>query len=139
MTLVKTFSMMDRHNPAMMSPGSLPLRCSVTMLLFIKTVHRLPSWAGFWASKAAWAIWSTGICREAAKFSKKEPQPEEQASLTTMLVMTPLESQMAFMSWPPMSSRKVALGTYLAAARAWATVSTTWHSAEKALAKSCSP
>ena len=122
-----------------MSPGSLPLRCSVTMLLFIKTVHRLPRWAGFWASKAAWAIWSTGICREAAKFSRKEPQPEEQASLTTMLVMTPFESQMAFMSWPPMSSRKVAPGTYWAAARAWATVSTTWCSAEKALAKSCSP
>ena len=139
MTLVKTFSMMDRHRPAMMSPGSLPLRCSVTMLLFIKTVHRLPRLAGSLESKAARAIWSTGDVEGGGEVLRKDPQPEEQASLTTMLVMTPWESQMAFMSWPPMSSTQVALGTYSAAARAWATVSTTWHSADRALANSCSP
>ena len=35
MTLVKTFSMMERHRPAMMSSALRPLRCSVMMLLFM--------------------------------------------------------------------------------------------------------
>ena len=137
--MVNTFSMMERQSPAMISSGSFPFRCSVTMLLFMKTVQRLPRTAGFLEAKAASAICSRGIPREEAKFSRKEPQPEEQASFTTMLVMMPSLSQMAFMSWPPMSRRKVASGRYFSAALAWATVSTTWHSAEKASAKSCSP
>ena len=64
--------------------------------------------------------------REEAKFSRKEPQPEEQASFSTMLVTMPSRSQMAFMSWPPMSSRKVASGTNFRQPSAWATVSTVW-------------
>lgn len=40
----------------------------------------------------------TGICKDEAKFSRKEPQPEEQASLTTILVIMPLSIQMAFIS-----------------------------------------
>ena len=129
MTLVKTFSMMERQSPAMMSWALLPLRCSVMMLLFMNTVQRLPSTAGWREAKAASAICLVGMPSEAAKFSRKDPQPEEQASLTTMLVMMPLSSHMAFMSWPPMSSRKVASCTYFLAARAWATVSTVWYSA----------
>ena len=139
MTLVNTFSMMERHRPAMMSPGSLPFLCSVMMLLFMNTVQRLPSTAGFSESKASSAIFSTGMWREAAKFSRKEPQPEEQASLTRMLVMMPLSSQMAFMSWPPMSRIKLASFTYFSTARAWATVSTTWYSVLKALLNRSSP
>ena len=131
--------MMDRHSPAIMSPGSFPLRCSVIILLFIKTVHRLPSWAGFSESKAVRAIFPTGIWREEAKFSRKEPHPEEQASFSTILVIIPLSSQMAFISCPPMSRIKEASSTYFLAARAWATVSTTWHSVSKAFAKSTSP
>ena len=124
MTLVNTFSIIDRHRPAMISSGFLPVRWAVTMLLFINTVQRLPRAAGFLEAKAAFSISCTGICSEAAKFSRKEPQPEEQASFTTILVMTPLSIHMAFMSWPPMSKRKVASGTYLTAALVWATVST---------------
>ncbi len=89
MTLVNTFSMMERQSPAMMSAGFFPFRCSVMMLLFINTVQRLPSTAGFSEENAASVISFTGICSEDAKFSRKEPHPEEQASLTTMLVMMP--------------------------------------------------
>ena len=86
-TFVKTFSMMERHRPAIISADCLPFRCSVTMLLFMKTVQRLPREAGCLDEKAASAISSTGICKDEAKFSRKEPQPEEQASLTTILVI----------------------------------------------------
>ena len=102
----------------MISPGRRPFLCSVTMLLFMNTVQRLPSLAGCFAPKAASAIFSTGMPRVEAKFSRKEPQPDEQASFTTMLVITPLSSQMAFMSWPPISRMKVAFGTYCAVALA---------------------
>ena len=88
MTLVNTFSMMERHNPAMMSSGDFPLRCSVTMLLFMNTVQRLPSSAGRAERNAASAMPSTGMRSVEAKFSKNEPQPDEQASFTTMSVMT---------------------------------------------------
>ena len=125
-TLVNTFSMMDRHSPAIRSSGRLPLRCSLMMVLFMNTVHRLPSSAGAWERKAASATRSTGSPRVEAKFSRKDPHPEEQASLSMMLVTTPSFSQMAFMSWPPMSSRKVASGKNRRQPRAWATVSTVW-------------
>ena len=55
-TLVNTFSMMDRQSPAMMSSGSFPFRCSVMMELFMNTVQRLPSAAGVLERKAASAI-----------------------------------------------------------------------------------
>ena len=74
-----------------------------------------------------------------AKFSRKEPQPEEHASLTRMFVMMPWSSQMAFMSWPPISRRNVMSGMYWNAALAWATVSTTWYSVENALENKSSP
>ena len=53
MTFVKTFSMMERQRPAMISSGFFPFLCSVTMLLFMKTVQRLPRTAGFFEEKAA--------------------------------------------------------------------------------------
>ena len=102
-TFVNTFSMIERQSPAIMSSGFLPFLCSVMMLLFMKTVHRLPRAAGAPDEKAADAIRVTGMDRVLAKFSRKEPHPEEQASLTTMFVTTPLSSQTAFMSWPPIS------------------------------------
>ena len=89
MTFVKTFSMIERQRPAMISSGFFPFLCSVTMLLFMKTVQRLPRTAGFFEEKAASAISVTGIFNVEAKFSRKEPQPEEQASLTRMFVMMP--------------------------------------------------
>ena len=94
----------------MMSAGVLPARCSVTMLEFMKTVQRLPSMAGDFDENAASAMSLVCIPRLPAKFSKKEPQPDEHASLTTMSVTTPLSTQMAFMSWPPISKIKLTSG-----------------------------
>ena len=139
MTLVNTFSMMERHRPAMMSSGVLPLRCSETMDEFMNTVQRLPSTAGFFERKAESAMSWTLIPRFEAKDSKNEPQPDEQASFTTMSVMMPSSSQMAFMSCPPMSKMKVASGTQLVAAWACTTVSTVWWSAWSAWLNSSSP
>ena len=82
----------------MMSSGSFPFLCSVTILLVIKTVQRLPSAAGCCEENAFSAISRAGICREDAKFSKNDPQPDEQASFTTIFVITPLSSQIAFIS-----------------------------------------
>ena len=139
MTFVKTFSMMERQSPAMMSSGFLPFLCSVTILLFMKTVQRLPRTAGASDRKAAEAISVTGIFKVEAKFSRKEPHPEEHASFTRMFVMIPWSSQIAFISWPPISRRNVISGMYWKAALAWATVSTTWYSVENALENSSSP
>ena len=106
-TLVNTFSIMERQRPAIISSGWLPLRCSVIIELFMKTVQRLPSFAGASERKAAVAISSVFIFSVCAKFSRKDPQPEEQASFTTMFVMMPFSSQMAFISCPPISSIKL--------------------------------
>ena len=124
-TFVNTFSIIERQRPAIISSGCFPFLCSVTMLLFIKTVHRLPKTAGFLELKAASAIFGAGILSEEAKFSRKEPQPEEQASFTTMFVIIPLSSHIAFMSCPPISSINEAFFMYFSAARQCATVSTT--------------
>ena len=118
MTFVKTFSIMDRQSPARISLTSLPFFCSVMMRLFIKTVQRLPSTAGCFALKARSAISGTGTPMFFAKFSRKDPQPAEQASFTTISVMIPSSSQMAFMSCPPISRIKVASSRYLALALA---------------------
>ena len=90
----------------------------------MNTVQRLPSTAGFFDANAVSPIFSVGICKEAAKFSRNDPHPDEQASLSRMFVMTPCSSQIAFMSWPPISRINDASFTYLSAALAWATVST---------------
>ena len=108
MTFVNTFWIIERQRPAIMSWGSFPFLCSVTMELVIKTVQRLPKTAGLFDSKAAAAMSCTFMPSVSAKFCKKLPQPEEQASFTRMLVMIPPLSQMAFMSWPPMSRIKSA-------------------------------
>ena len=121
---MNTFSMIERQSPAMISSARLPFLCSVMILLFINTVHRLPRTAGFFEENAAFAISFAEMLREDAKFSRKEPHPEEQASFTRILVMIPRSSHMAFISCPPISRMNVASFTYFSAALAWATVST---------------
>ena len=95
----------------MMSAGVRPFFCSLTMLEFMNTVQRLPSTAGCSLENAESAISGVGMPSVCAKFSRNEPQPLEQASFTTMLPMTPSESQMAFISWPPISRMKLAWGS----------------------------
>ena len=138
-TFVNTLAMIERHRPAMMSAGVRPFFCSLTMLEFMNTVQRLPSTAGCRLENASSAMRDVGMSSARAKFSRNEPQPLEHASFTTMLLMTPLSSQMAFMSWPPMSRMNVASGMKRVAAWACATVSTVWKSACRARASSSSP
>ena len=69
----------------------------------MKTVQREPRFAGLLEAKACAEICSTGMCSVAPKLSRKLPQPLEHASFTVMFVTMPWSSQMAFMSWPPMS------------------------------------
>ena len=56
MTFVNTFSIIDRHKPAMMSSGVRPFFCSLTMELFMNTVQRLPKCAGCSLRNAAFAM-----------------------------------------------------------------------------------
>ena len=138
-TLVKTFSMIERHRPAMMSSGVLPFFCSVTTLEFMNTVQRLPSTAGFCARNAAEAISRTSIPNDFAKLPKNDPHPDEHASLTRMSVTTPSSTQMAFMSCPPISRMNDTSGAYFAAATSCATVSTICTSAWNARPNRASP
>ena len=62
----------------------------------------------------------------------KEPQPEEQASLSMMESTAPLRILKHFMSWPPMSMMKSTWGSNFLAAVKWAMVSTTPMSRPKA-------
>ncbi|MNP11828.1 hypothetical protein D3C76_1040360 [compost metagenome] len=69
----------------------------------MKTVQREPRSRGSLASRALAANSSTFICRDSAKDSRKEPQPDEQASFSMMLSMAPFLIRRHFISWPPMS------------------------------------
>ena len=69
----------------------------------------------------------------------KEPQPEEQASLSMMESTAPLRILKHFMSWPPMSMMKSTSGLKWRAALKWATVSTSPASQEKAFLMRSSP
>lgn len=76
----------------------------------MKTVQRVPRSTGDEAERA-WREKSwTESPRAWAKVSMKEPQPEEQASLSMMASMTPSWTKRLFMSWPPMSRTKVTSG-----------------------------
>ena len=97
-TFVKTFSMIERQRPAMMSSALRPFFCSVIMVLFMNTVHRLPRFAGCRLAKAASAIFSRGMFSDVAKFCRNDPQPEEQASFNVMFVTISSFIQMPFMS-----------------------------------------
>ena len=123
-TFVNTLRIIERHSPAIISSGVRPFFCSVIIVLFINTVQRLPKSAGCCERNAASAMRSTGMPSAAAKPSKNEPQPDEQASFSVILVTTPPSIHIAFMSCPPISSTKLTSGTYVCAAAAWATVST---------------
>lgn len=46
-----------------------------------------------------------------AEFCRNEPQPDEQASLSSMLAITPSRMKIDFMSCPPMSSTNETSGS----------------------------
>lgn len=57
----------------MMSLGLLPFFCSVTMMLFMNTVQRLPRSAGAFDSKAALAMLLVGMFNVDAKALEERP------------------------------------------------------------------
>ena len=105
----------------------------------MKTVQRLPRSTGCSAVRATFANSWTVMFMESAKLAMKEPQPEEQASLSMMCSMTPSFTCRHFMSWPPMSRMKLTSGTNALAPRRCATVSISPESARSAWMSRASP
>ena len=81
-TLYRALRTIDRHRPAAISPIGTLSRWACLTLEFIKTVQRVPKSHGAFACSAAVTKSLSGNCNCAAKVSKNEPQPEEQASLS---------------------------------------------------------
>ena len=106
---------------------------------FMKTVQREPRSTGLVACTAALANSWTLMFMDTAKDSMKEPQPEEQASLSMMCSMTPSLTCRHFMSWPPMSRMNSTSGMKALAPRRCATVSISPESARRASMRICSP
>ena len=87
-----------QESPAAMSPTETPSFCACLTLEFMKTVQRVPRSTGEGAARAAATNSARGMRRDSAKFSMKEPQPAEQASLRLMRSMTPSRTRMHLMS-----------------------------------------
>ena len=107
-----------------MSPIFAPSFWACLTLEFMNTVQRVPRSTGDPAYSASFTKSASGMFRDSAKFSIKEPHPAEQASLRLILSMTPLRMRMHLMSWPPMSRMNETRGSKKAAAVKCATVST---------------
>ena len=105
----------------------------------MKTVQRVPRSTGAGAASAASTKSCSGICKDSAKFSIKEPQPAEQASFRLILSIKPPLTCMHLMSWPPISSTKETSGSKKRAAVKWATVSTSSTSRCRAAVRSALP
>ena len=78
---------------------------------FMNTVQRVPRSTGcFGSTGPASAKACASMSRFSAKVWMKEPQPDEQASFSMMLSITPLLIRRHFMSWPPISMMKFTSG-----------------------------
>ena len=77
----------------------------------MKTVQRLPRSTGCWAIRLMSAKDWMSVSIPAAKVWRKDPHPDEQASLTEMESMTWSTTRRYFMSWPPMSMMAVTPGS----------------------------
>ena len=76
----------------------------------MNTVHRLPRLTGARAFNPYFANSSTVQPIDSANVLRKDPQPDEHASLSIMLSIAPLRMLKHFMSCPPMSSIKSTSG-----------------------------
>ena len=105
----------------------------------MKTVHLVPRSTGFFANNAFSANSSAEYPRDAAKFSIKEPHPEEHASFSMMLSTTPFFRRIHFISCPPISNTQSTFGSKNEAASQCAIVSTSPSSRPNAFFKRFSP
>ena len=81
-----------------MSAGEAPSFCACLTEEFMNTVQRLPRSTGCSASRLIAAKLRMSVSMPAAKVCRKEPHPDEQASLTLMESMTPSTTRRYFMS-----------------------------------------
>ena len=77
------------ESPAEMSARLAPSFCACLTLEFIKTVHRLPRSTGARANSPSLAKSATGSPIQQAKVSRKEPHPEQHASMSQMPTKAP--------------------------------------------------
>ena len=83
----------------------------------MNTVQRVPRSTGAAeVSALAAKVWIS-VSMLAAKVCRKDPQPDEQASLTAIESTAPPRIFRYFMSWPPMSITEVTPGATFSAAR----------------------
>ena len=101
---------MEMDSPAEMSSTQAPSFWACFTLEFMNTVHREPRFTGFWVKRPSLAKSSMLYPRALAKVSMKDPQPEEQASLSMMESTAPLRILKHFISCPPMSMMKSTSG-----------------------------
>ena len=138
-TLYNALRITEQASPAEISCTVAPSFCACFTLEFIKTVHLVPRSIGWGAKRASFAKSAAEYPSDWAKFSIKEPQPEEQASFRRMLSTEPFFSRMHFMSCPPMSSTQSTSGSKKDAAVQWAMVSTSPSSSRNAVFSRLSP
>ena len=100
-----------------MSSMLAPSFCACLTLEFMNTVHREPKSTGCSEFRAACVNSSIVSPIERAKVCRKEPHPDEQASLTAIESITPSVTARYFMSWPPMSMTAVTPGLTISAPR----------------------
>ncbi len=108
-------------------------------LEFMNTVHLVPRSTGERDLSAQDTNSSISIPRDSAKFCRKEPQPDEQASFRNICLIVPFSVFRHFMSCPPMSMMNSTSGSIFPAALVWATVSISPMSTPKAVWISFSP
>ena len=93
-----------------MSAMEDPSFCACFTLEFMNTVHLVPRSTGLFDLRASSANSGTVMLTDFAYVSINEPQPEEQASFSIMLLIAPSFISMHFISWPPMSRIKLTSG-----------------------------
>ena len=88
-TFCMAFLITEYARPAAMSAGSAPSFWACFTFEFMKTVQREPRSTGLFALRASSANWAGERPMLFEKVSRKEPQPELQASLSNIELITP--------------------------------------------------
>ena len=101
---------MEEESPAEMSSTVAPSFCACLTELFMNTVQREPSSTGCCANRPRRENSSISMPIALANVWMKEPQPDEQASLSMMESMTRFFTLKHLMSCPPMSMMKSTSG-----------------------------
>ena len=105
-TLYRQFLTTEYASPAAISLIVAPSLSTCFTFEFIKTVHLVPKSHGASEWQAARENSCAEYPRDLANVSRKEPHPEEHASLISIRSITPLFTKITFISCPPISRIK---------------------------------